>query len=216
MVESDNNILGTVGPILLALLAAYAIVEWFVWERKCQIAAWLNLAERDLNNNLSSGLEHTGRRDVVSQRSEWVAGYPLIQVSGLGHRTIAEEMVLLNETDRANKGNAMTRASITAFLLRELYEGNVETAQSKIWAEVVNTGKPPYIAPGIYELVGFSRFDDQNGFPRYSGVSPTMLKRVVRERGYPLNIQFIKADPAGKRFRIRGMEVLQELTQQKL
>jgi hypothetical protein len=216
MVESDNNILGTVGPILLALLAAYAIVEWFVWERKTQIAAWLNLAERDLNNNLSSGLEHGGRKDIVAQRSEWVAGYPLIQVSGLGHRTVAEEMVLLNETDRANKGNAMSRATITAFLLRELYEGNVETAQSKIWAEVVNTGKPPYIAPGIYELVGYAKFDEKTGFPRYSGVSPTMLKRVVRERGYPLNIQIIKADPAGKRFRIRGMEVLQELTQQKI
>lgn len=216
MVESDNNILDTVGPILIALLAAYAIVEWFVWERKTQIAAWLNLAERDLNNNLSSGLEHGGRKDIVAQRSEWVAGYPLIQVSGLGHRTVAEEMVLLNETDRANKGNAMSRASITAFLLRELYEGNVETAQSKIWAEVVNTGKPPYIAPGIYELVGYAKFDEKTGFPPHSGVSPTMLKRVVRERGYPLNIQIIKLDPAGKRFRIRGMEVLQELTQQKI
>ena len=125
-------------------------------------------------------------------------------------------MVLLNETDRANKGNAMSRASITAFLLRELYEGNVETAQSKIWAEVVNTGKPPYIAPGIYELVGYAKFDEKTGFPPHSGVSPTMLKRVVRERGYPLNIQIIKLDPAGKRFRIRGMEVLQELTQQKI
>jgi hypothetical protein len=216
MVESDNNILDTVGPILIALLAAYAIVEWFVWERKSQIAAWLNLAERDLNNNLNSGLEHGGRRDVVAQRSEWVAGYPLIQVSGLGHRTVAEEMVLLNESDRASKSAAMSRASITAFLLRELYEGNVDTAQSKIWAEVVNTGKPPYIAPGIYELVGYAKFDEKTGFPPNSGVTPTMLRRVVRERGYPLNLQIIKADPGGKRFRIRGMEVLQELTQQKV
>ncbi|HEY7645151.1 MAG TPA: hypothetical protein VH858_08980 [Hyphomicrobiales bacterium] len=216
MVESDNNILGTVGPILLALLAAYAIVEWFVWERKGQIASWLNLAERDLNNNLNSAREHDGRKGVVTERSEWVAGYPLIQVSGLGHKTIAEEMVLLNEADRASKGNAASRATITAFLLRELYEGNVETAQSKIWSEVVNTGNPPYIAPGIYELVGYAKFDRNTGFPPNSGVSPTMLKRVVRERGYPLNIQIIKADPAGKRFRIRGMEVLQELTQQKI
>jgi hypothetical protein len=214
--ESESNIVSTIGPLLIALVFAYAIVEWFVWERKGQIASWLNLAERDLNNNLSSGLEHGGRKDVVSQRSEWVAGYPLIQLSGLGHRTVAEEMVLLNEADRAGKGAAMGRASITAFLLRELYEGNVETAQSKIWTEVVNTGKPPYIAPGIYELVGYAKFDPATGFPPHSGVSPKLLKRVVRERGYPLHIQIIKADPAGKRFRITGMDVLQELTQQKI
>ena len=198
------------------LIIAYLILEYFIWDRKVQIVSWLNLAERDLNNNLSSGLEHGGRKDVVNQRKEWVEGYPMIQLSGFGHRTVAEEMVLLNETDRAGKGAAMGRASITAFLLRELYEGNVETAQSKIWAEVVNTGKPPYIAPGIYELVGFAKFDQEKGFPPHSGVSPFLLKRVVREWAYPRSIQFIKTDAAGKRFRIIGRDVLAELTEQKV
>jgi hypothetical protein len=215
--ETDSTALNVVGPILVLLLIAYAIVEWFIWERKGQIASWLTLAERDLNRHINDGIDHAGRRDVVTQRSEWVAGYPLLQqITGFGHKTIAEEMILLNEADRVGKGAAMGRASITAFLLRELYEGNIETAQSRVWLEVVNGGKPPYIAPGIYELIGYAKFDKDKGFPPGAGVSPTMLKRVVRERGYPLNIQIIKTDPAGKKFRIRGIEVVQELTQQKL
>jgi hypothetical protein len=38
----------------------------------------------------------------------------------------------------------------------------------------------------------------------------------VREFGYPRNIQIVKIDPSGARFRITGRDVLAELTEQKV
>ena len=223
-------------PLLAALIIAYVVVEWFIYERKDRIATYLTLAERDLNKLLSSGLEHGGRKGKAAERSDWArpflppagaeggaipalgSGYAMsgFPASSDATRNIALEIIAANEKNISGKGAAMGKATITAFLLRELYEGNVDSAQSKIIAEVLNEGKPPYIAPGIRELVGFDQFDEKTGFPPKAGVSPRLLKRVVREMGYPRNIQIVKTDPSGTRFRITGRDVLTELTEQKV
>ncbi len=65
----------------------------------------------------------------------------------------------LNQEDLKSggpQGAAMGKVRMTAFLLRELYEGNVRNAQLKISNEFANGGKP-YIAPGVRQIVGYDR-----------------------------------------------------------
>lgn len=233
--EAQETVFSIVLPLLAVLIPAFLIVEWLIERRKDRIAIYLTLAERELNNLLSSGLEHGGRKGKVAERTEWAkiflpppeaaaGGIPALggmMYGGYGNaeatRNIALEIIAANEKDLSSKGAAMGKAAITAFLLRELYEGNVDAAQSKIYADTLNNnGTPPFIAPGIYELVGFDKFDPKTGFPPKSGVSPRLLRRVVREWRYPRDLQIVKTDPSGVRFRITGMEVLRELTQQKI
>ena len=209
--------MSTIVPVLLFLIGAFLIVEWFIDRRKEKIATYLTLAERDLNNLLNSGLDHSGRRNRVVERSEWMETYPIFQVSGLGHKSAAEDLLAENSTELKGKGTTMGKATTTAFLLRELYEGNVDAAQSKIFADTVNNnGVPPYIAPGIYELVGFDKFRPKTGFPEGVGVSERLLRRVVREMHFPRDIQIVKTDPTGTRFKITGKDVLADLTEQKI
>jgi len=231
LLETESTLANAVALILVGLLICYGIVELFVFEKKNKIAKYLTLAERDLNSLLNTGLEHGGRRGKVAERRDWATTYlppaPAITTSysgfpaygnfgsSEGFRSAAQELIAANEKDLGGKGAAMGKASITAFLLRELYEGNVKAAQSKIFVETLN-GSPPYIAPGIFELIEFGKFDPKTGFPPESGVESWLLKRVVRERQYPRDIQIIKTDAAGRRFRITGREVLQDLTEQKL
>ena len=92
---------------------------------------------------------------------------------------------------------AMGRARFTAFLLRELYEGNVKNAQFKIFNEVANGGKP-YIAPGIRQIVGYDQFDvndvKNNGFPSDAGVGWFPLWLTVKLNQFPGNIIMVKRD----------------------
>ncbi len=61
----------------------------------------------------------------------------------------------------------MGKASMTAVLLRELYQGSPGRAQKKVAGEIKGGGTP-FVAPGIRELIGFDMFDAMKGrrFPR--------------------------------------------------
>lgn len=233
--EPESILHGFLLPLLTALIVAFLVVEWFVERKKDKIAIYLTLAERELNNLLSSGLEHGGRKGKVAERIEWAkvflpppeaaaGGIPALggityggTSSAEATRNIALEIIAANEKDLNGKGAAMGKASITAFLLREIYEGNIDAAQSKIFSDTLNNnGTPPFIAPGIYEIVGFEEFDPETGFPPKCGVSEHLLRRVVRERRFPRDIQIVKTDASGTRFRITGFDVLRDLTQQKV
>ena len=91
----------------------------------------------------------------------------------------------------------MGKVRMTAFLLRELYEGNVKNAQLKIFNEIANGGKP-YIAPGIRQIVGYDQFDvndvKKNGFPPDAGVGWFPLWLTVKLNRYPRNIIMVRAD----------------------
>ena len=204
---------------VVIMAVAFGILTYINYQQDL-VAQWLTLAERDLNNLLGSGLAHGGRRDKIKERREWKGGAqgPAVQINTGDYRSLAHELVATNEKELQGKGAAMGKASITAFLLRELYEGNVDTAQSKIFAETINNdGKPPYIAPGIYELVGFEKFNPVTGFPPGAGINRLLLYSVVLNRGYPRDIQFIKTDDAtGMKTRLTGVRALLELTQQNL
>ena len=106
----------------------------------------------------------------------------------------------LNQEDLksgGSQGAAMGKVRMTAFLLREIYEGNVKNAQLKIFNEVANGGKP-YVAPGIRQIVGYDQFDvndvKNNGFPPDAGVGWFPLWLTVKLNRYPRNIVMVRAD----------------------
>jgi hypothetical protein len=214
--KSASNATFQVTAAALVVLAVFLLIVLF--DKMQRIATYLTLAERDLNSLLSSGMEHGGRKAKAIERSEWnrMSHTPTTQIFNEGYRTVAHDLVTENEKDLQGKGSAMGKASITAFLLRELYEGNVEAAQGKIVADAMNGDKVPYVAPGIRELVGFKDFKADSGFPRGSGVDWTLLRMTAALWGFPRHILMVKTDSSGQRSPLMNRDVLTELTRQKL
>lgn len=204
--------------MIAVLLIAFWFVRYLINDRESQVARWLTLAEREFNSLVNSGLSHGGRKDRVGERRDWnemnripETGVHIYKYKK-GYKSLAHELAMLNETDAAGKGTTMGKATITAFLLRYLYEGDVRAAQAKIWADTRNNdGKPPFIAPGIYELVGFDKFDPARGFPSDAGVERWLLKRVVRDYRFPREIRML--NPNTKEYR-EPIEALYQLIQQ--
>jgi hypothetical protein len=206
--------------VLAVLVAAFAAVRWLIYRGEEHVARCLVLAERDFNNLISGGMEHGGRKGRVQERRVWntMADLPVIQINTDGYKSVAHELVAANEKELGGKSASMGKASITAFLLRELYHGEVEPAQLKIFAEARNNGgKLPYIAPGLDKLVGLDEYDPENGFPPHSGVPPWLLRRVVRNWHFPREIRMVKTDTTtGAKSYRPPFEALDQLLQQNL
>jgi len=203
-----------VSMLLIVLLVGLAAVKVSLHFQEEDVARCLTLAERDFNSLVSGGMSHGGRKERVEERRQWneMDRPATVQINTAGFRSVAHDLVEWNEKDANGKGTTMGKASITAFVLRELYAGDVEAAQIKIFADTRNNnGTAPYIAPGIYELVGFRHFDPQHGFPPNVGVKRWLLQRVVRRRGFPLDIRMKNADT--NEFR-KAEDALNQLLQQ--
>jgi hypothetical protein len=195
------------GGIVLFVLAAI-IGSTFFYYRTDDIAAQLNVAERELNSLLRAwggGMSKDARKDLAKERAGW-----LTMIKDPKSAKFDEFFDLSQkDVDGGPQGKPMGKARITAFLLRELYEGNVETAQAKIFAETKNNeDKIPFVAPGIRELVDFNAFDVKTGFPPGSGVNPNLLWLTAKTHRYPRNIIMVKADKSV----VRNRDVLEELT----
>ncbi len=205
--------------LILILLAAFVAVRYVIFLQEEKVARCLILAERDFNNLISGGMSHGGRLERVAERREWnrLADLPTIQINTDGYRSVAHELVAANEKELGGKGSTMGKASITAFLLRELYQGLVDNAQIKIAAEMRNSGSLPYVAPGIDQLVGLDKFNTVTmTFPPDAGVEPWLLRRVVRNWGFPREILMVQILPSGERLYRPPLQALEQLIQQNL
>ena len=201
--------------IAILLVIGLGIVEYVIYEKAKTIAVYLTLAERDFNAALNSGQSHGGRKSNIEERKEWnKMALPLdgavpvdayssvrtlanVQCNRADHKPISHELIATNEKELAGKNGAMGKAAMTAFLLRELYLGNVNAAQQKIISETRNSDdrKPPYIAPGIDVLVGFDKFDAQTlQFEKGAGVEDWLLNRAVKGWGFPRDIRWLNKD----------------------
>ena len=161
------------------------------------------------------GYSGESRKNVVKERADWLAMIPVTD-DPAPFADIYKNFFDLNQEDLKSggpQGAAMGKVRMTAFLLRELYEGNVKNAQLKIFNEFANGGKP-YIAPGIRQIVGYDRFDvndvKNNGFPPDAGVDWFPLWLTVKLNRFPRNIVMIRTDKS----RVYNRDVIEELNVQ--
>jgi hypothetical protein len=182
--------------LLVLLLVGFLVVLMVYLPQTYQISEWLTLAERDMNSLLRGwGGGYGNRKDVVKERADWLTMIPGSS-DPAALADVYKEFFNLNQEDLKSggpQGGAMGKARMTAFLLRELYEGNVKNAQLKIFNEIANGGKP-YVAPGIRQIVGYDRFDEKKGFPPGAGVGWFPLLLTVKLNRYPRNIIMVRAD----------------------
>ncbi|MGA9549036.1 MAG: hypothetical protein WBS14_15330 [Rhodomicrobium sp.] len=181
--------------LLVLLPVGFLVVLMVYLPQTYQISEWLTLAERDMNALLRGwGGGYSNRKDVVKERADWLTMIPDSDPAALAD--VYKEFFNLNQEDLksgGSQGGAMGKARMTAFLLRELYEGNVKNAQLKIFNEVANGGKP-YVAPGIRQIVGYDKFDEKKGFPPGAGIGWFPLLLTVKLNRYPRNIIMVRSD----------------------
>ena len=195
--------------VVVLLLIGFILVLIFYMPQTYDIADWLTLAERDMNANLrgwGGGLSADARKKMVEERANWLSVIPD------GTPDVYKLFFELNQKDLESGGGpapAGGKARFTAFLLRELYEGNVRNAQLKIFNEVLSGGKP-YIAPGIRQIVGYDQFDDKKGFPAGAGVGWFPLMLTVKLNRFPRDIIMVKPDKTV----VENWAVINELNQQ--
>jgi hypothetical protein len=218
--------------ILLAagLAIAFGLKMYTVSEDIEVMIGCLTLAERDFNNIINSGWDQTGRLNKAKERAAWteMGHRPNVQTLEAGYRTVAHDAFDANQADLKSRGQTMGKAGITAFLLRELYEGHVAAAKSKVEAEYRNGADTVYIAPGIDKLIGYdaSGFDNETRtFRKKAGVNRFFLKAAVDIGGFPKDVAIVKTEkieetvngePRERAVKtvVRGLNALEELVQQ--
>ena len=171
------------------------------------ISEYLILAERDLNSWLRAwggGLSADARKALAAERIRWLQ---------MPETPDAKRVLLdMNFSDLATggpQGFAIGRARFTAFLLREIYEGNVKNAQLKVYSEVKD-GRKPYIGPGIRQILDYDKFDEKTGFPEGSCIPWFPLMLAVKLHRHPRNIIMVKPD----RTVVENWAVIDELNRQ--
>jgi hypothetical protein len=210
-----ENVLSYSGfGLLVLLLAGFLIVLIAYLPYTIQISEWLTLAERDMNSLLrgwGGGLPADARRGMARERGEWLTMIPVSKDKPEALSDLYKTFFEINQRELGGgaQGDNMGRARYTAFLLRELYEGNVKNAQLKIFSDVKNGGRP-YVAPGIRQIVGYDRFDEKNGFPEDAGVGWFPVWLTVKLNRYPRNIIMVRPD----RTVARNWTVIDELNRQ--
>jgi hypothetical protein len=225
-----ENVLSYSGFILLVfLLAGFLIVLMAYLPQTIRISEWLTVAERDLNSLLrgwGGGLQKDTRREWVKERADWLTMIPVPKDKPEAVAGVYKDFFDKNQSDLEKGGSQATpgkQARFTAFLLREIYEGNVKNAQLKIFNEVKSGNKEPYIAPGVRQIVGYDdRFnpdikpDDPEyknykyGFPKGAGEGWFPVLLTVKLNRFPRHIIMVKPDKTV----VENWDVIDELNRQ--
>ena len=190
------------GPfaIVSLVLLVFLIVLLLFLPQTYQIADWLTLAEREMNSLLRAwGGGYESRKNAVKEHADWLSMIPVTD-DPAPFAEVYKNFFDLNQEELKSggpQGAAMGKVRMTAFLLRELYEGNVKNAQLKIFNEFAN-GNKPYIAPSIRQIVGYDKFDvndvKNSGFAPGAGVDWFPLWLTVILNRFPRNIIMVRSD----------------------
>jgi len=215
--------------IVVFLFLGFLLVLLLYLPRTYEISEWLTLAERDMNSLLRSwggGLQKDTRKEWVKERADWLTMIPVPKDKPEALADVYKEFFNKNESDLEKGGSQAapgSRARFTAFLLREIYEGNVKNAQLKIFNEVQSGNNDPYIAPGVRQIVGYDdRFNPDItpdnpeyknykwGFPKGAGKGWFPVLLTVKLNRFPRHIIMVKPDKTV----VENWDVIDELNRQ--
>jgi hypothetical protein len=199
--------------IVVFLFLGFLLVLLLYLPRTYEISEWLTLAEREMNSLLrgwGGGLADKKRQDWAVERAQWLERIPVPKDKPEALADVYKQFFDLNQKDLTGggPGDNMGKARYTAFLLRELYEGNVRNAQLKIFNDVKN-GSKPFIAPGIRQIVDYDSFDEKEGFKK-PGVGWFPLMLTVKLNRFPRHIIMVRADKSVA----ENWDVIDELNRQ--
>jgi hypothetical protein len=116
---------------------------------------------------------------------------------------LAEAAFELNKTDMANRGAAIGKATMTAILLRSLYQGSPGGAIKKLSHEIA-LGGSPFVAPGLRQLLDFEHIGQDGHAP----VDWIMLTLAVEHGKFPKELRLLEK---GQLF--QGWIVIKKLTE---
>lgn len=209
------------GFVVILLLGFLAVLLLYM-PKTYEIAEYLTLAEREMNSLLrgwGGGLGKDPRKEMALERAQWLQMIPVPKDKPEAYADLYKLFFETNQKELAggSQGDNMGKARYTAFLLREIYEVNVKSAQLKIFNDYKISGKEPYIAPGVRQIVGYEKFnlDDikNNGFPPGAGVDWFPLWLTVKLNRYPRDIIMVKPGKDNSpKVKVYNWDVLQELT----
>lgn len=185
---------GGLALLVLLVLAAIAFFAYYI-SQAYEVSELLTLAEREMTSQLRAwggALQADTRKGWVKERGEWLSHIKDF-LTKEDSSDLAKKFYDTSSTDLGGgaQGAAMGKVRITAFLLREVYEGNVENAQLKIHHEVLN-GSKPFIAPGLRQILEYDKFDEKKGFPPGSGVNWVTLEVAIKIFRHPRHIVMVQ------------------------
>jgi len=209
---------------IVGVLGVVAVVFNFIFYSTGldEIHGWLKLAEREMNVILR-GVDAASSKGRAADRIEW---WNTLTGRDAFSKT-PDKIFDLNEEDAKARGAPNPKAAITAFLLREIYEGNIDLAQNKILAEMkANDGKVPHVVAGLREILGLDEYlaakakfesDKEAGVateePRFGdfGVAWVPLLAAVKLGRFPRNITMSRTDN-GVKIEVKNEDALDALT----
>lgn len=207
------------GALSIALFASALWVgaRVFSFLKHCEfIGDCLTTTETEMNN-LLRGLDQSGRMKRVEELQSWAKllhPHPLVLAHTDYKTPLVDDLFAASEKALSGSKDAGRAINQTALLFRDVVTGQITGAQLRISAIYRNTGKLPYVAPGIAELVHLHEFDPQTAkFPKGSGENGWLVRRVAKWHGVPQKLMLVVDDKkTGSSMVYMGMEVLNRLT----
>ncbi len=210
----DDVILwGVFFVVFLAIAAFFVWLGRLLFVQAYEISDYLTLAEREMNVLLrgwGGGLAADARKKMAEERASWLGMIPKEKADAVA--AVFKEFYDQNQKELAGgaQANSMGRARMTAFLLREVYEGNVGLAQLKIINEFKNSGKVPFVVSGLRQLLELDSFDEKAGRFTRPGIGWFPLTVAVKLHRHPRHILMVKPDKSV----IENWAVIDELNRQ--
>jgi hypothetical protein len=186
--------------LALLLLLILALLVAFIYNlmQAYEVSEKLTLAERELTGLLrgwGGGMSKDTRIDRVKERVSWLGEIKRPETYDDLYKDFYSKSD--KEMDGGGQGESMGKARSTAFLLREVYEGNVLNAQRKIYNEWKNSGKVPFMVAGLREILGVDKFDASKypppGFPPDAGTPWYVLNLATRFYRHPRHIVMVQS-----------------------
>jgi hypothetical protein len=203
--------------IVVFLFLGFLLVLLLYLPRTYEISEWLTLAEREMNSLLrgwGGGLADKKRQDWAVERAQWLERIPVPKEKPEALADVYKQFFELNQKDLTggSQGDNMGKARSIAFLLREVYEGNVRNAQIKLLneARIAHEAKPgskPFMVSGLREILDYDEIVDKKKLPD-KWIGWPLMTLTVKLNNFPKEIIMVRADKSYA----HNWEVINELT----